>query len=431
MRSSKLFTWGLRILAAIGAIALLWWIYGAIVPEPGDRVPANRILEDSSAFDPLTTIALQTGAPVIPGNRLILLENGHEIFPAMLDAIRDARQSIDLLTYVYWEGEIAQQFASELAAAAQRGVRVRVILDAWGARQMNDALVRQMEDAGCRVAWFRPLEWYTLRRFNYRTHRKVMVVDGAVGFTGGVGIAEEWTGDAGDPQHWRDDHFIVEGPLVRHLAGAFAENWREATGEVIPYERDDQADSAQVAGVSRAVPVITSPRGDVSEIALLYWTLLARARTRLDIATPYFVPDPEMAHALIEAAGRGVRIRLLVPGPHQDSWLVRTASLDRFPPLVEAGVEVYQYQPTMMHAKVVTADGRWSIIGSPNFDNRSFELNDEIALLVDDSAFTRTLEQSFERDLRESLRLTEDRMERVPFWRRWLADLAMLLREQL
>lgn len=435
-----------RTLSVIGAGALLWWIYGALVPEPADRLPANRVSDDSDDFDPLRAFALNTGAPIVEGNRLELLENGDEIFPAMLDAIADARESIDLLTYVYWEGDIAQAFAQALSDAARRGIRVRVILDAWGAKRMHDELVDAMEAAGCEVAWYHPVNWYTLRRINYRTHRKVLVVDDSVGFTGGVGIAAEWTGDAQDPDHWRDDHFRVHGPVVRHLGGAFAENWRQATGELIarydvPGAREDvpdvgtatgdATDAGVLPGTSRVVPVITSPRGDVSEIGLLYWTVLQRARRSVDIMTPYFVPDPSVIDAIVAAAERGVRIRLLVPGPHNDSWMVRIAALERFPELLDAGVEVHIYQPTMMHVKMVTADGRWSIVGSPNFDNRSFELNDEVALLVDDTDFARTLEASFERDLERTEQLTPETMERVPFWRRGLSHVALLLREQL
>lgn len=432
MRSGKAGTYGMRLLAALGAVALVWWTYAAVMPEPGDRLPASHVAGDGGAFDPLQSVALQLGAPISSYDRIVLLENGERIFPSMLDAIRGAERSVDLLTYVYWQGEIAQQFAVALADAAARGVRVRVILDAWGAKEMDDALVRRIEAAGVVVAWFHPFRWYTLRRFNYRTHRKVMVVDDTIGFTGGVGIADEWTGNAGDPEHWRDDHFLVQGEVVRWLAGSFAENWRQATGELItPGDAHWGAASADSAAAPRVVPISTSPRGDVSEIGLLYWTLLERATTRVDIATPYFVPDPAVSDAIEKAARRGVRVRLLVPGPHNDSWIVGTASYDRFPDLLDAGVEVYLYQATMMHVKSVTADGRWSIIGSPNFDNRSFELNDEIALLIDDAEFTRVLDASYERDLRAAERLTHESMRRVPFWRRWAADIAMLLREQL
>ena len=434
MRIGKAGTYGMRLLAAIGAAALVYWTYAAVMPEPGDRLPASHVAGDEAGFDPLRSVALQTGAPISSYDRLVLLENGDEIFPAMLDAVREAAHSVDLLTYVYWQGEIAQQFAAALADAAARGVRVRVILDAWGAKEMDDALVRRIEAAGVDVAWFHPFRWYTLRRLNYRTHRKVLVVDDTIGFTGGVGIADEWTGNAGDPEHWRDDHFLVQGEVVRWLAGSFAENWRQATGELItPGAAAWRADTAAAdsTGARRVVPISTSPRGDVSEIGLLYWTLLERATTNVNIATPYFVPDPAISEAIGKAARRGVRVRLLVPGPHNDSWIVGTASYDRFPDLLDAGVEVYLYQPTMMHVKSVTADGRWSIIGSPNFDNRSFELNDEIALLVDDPAFTRILDDSYERDLRSAERLTREAMRRAPFWRRWAADIAMLLREQL
>lgn len=273
-------------------------------------------------------MALQVGAPVSSYDRLVLLENGDRIFPPMLDAIRHAERSIDLLTYVYWQGEIAQAFAAALADAAARGVRVRVILDAWGAKKMDDALVRQIEAAGADVAWFHPFRWYTLRRINYRTHRKVLVVDDSIGFTGGVGIADEWTGDAGDPEHWRDDHFLITGPVVRYLAGSFAENWRQATGELIVAGAATlPADSARPAGSPRAVPISTSPRGDVSEIGLLYWTLLQRATTNVNIATPYFVPDPSVMDAITNAARRGCASACSYPVPTTTAgWSPRPAT---------------------------------------------------------------------------------------------------------
>jgi cardiolipin synthase len=347
----------------------------------------------------------------------------------MLEAIRAAEQSVNMLTYIYWQGEIARRFARELAAACRRGVEGRVLLDAVGAARMDEALVEEMRAAGCQVARFHPPRWTELRRMNRRTHRKVLVVDGKMGFTGGVGIAEEWTGDAGDPGHWRDDHFLVEGPVVRYLQGAFGENWREATGEVLAEERFYPA--IEPAGQARAVPVLGEPGGTVSDIAFVYWLSLRRARERVWISTPYYAPDPDLQEAIEATARRGVEVVLILPNELNDSRLVRWASRTHYRSLLEAGVRIFEYQPTMFHVKAVTVDDDWAIIGSANFDNRSFELNYEVMVAVEDPALVASLQESMRADLRES---REIKLEDVNGWSplaRARDRLATVLREQI
>jgi len=418
----------LYFLAAVGAAALISWLYVALVPAPEDRVP-TAIVGENAAFDPLSVISAQTASPVARRNEIDLYVNGNEIFPPMLAAIREAEETIEFLTFVYWTGDIAREFAEALAEASRRGVRVRVLLDAVGAAKMPDELTTMMEEAGCEVAWYHPLEWYTLQRLNYRTHRKVLVADRRVAFTGGVGIAEEWTGDAADPGHWRDDHFRIRGPAVRHLHAAFTETWRRATGEVMVDAIPE--DSLAARGTALATPLVTSPRGRASDISVVVWLLLARAERTVDIATPYFVPDHSLVEAIAATAARGVRVRLLVPGPHMDKEIVRKASLGTFDDLIDGGVEVWEYQPTMMHAKTMVVDGRWSMIGSANFDNRSMELNDELVLVVDDTGLAEQITRSFEADLQHSARLTADALRRLPIWERLYVGAALLLREQL
>nr|MBA2564657.1 cardiolipin synthase B [Gemmatimonadota bacterium] len=354
----------------MGALAVTVWTYALAVPEPTDVLPTR--IEDGAPLRgsaPAVTLAAHLGAPLLRGNEIDLLVNGEEIFPPMLASIRGARESVDLLSYIYWTGDVARQFADELSAAAARGVEVRVLLDAYGANQMRPALVEQMRRAGCRVAWFHPIRWYTLRRLNNRTHRKVLVVDRQVGFTGGVGIAEEWTGDAQDADHWRDDHFRVTGPAVRYLLGAFAENWRQATGEVIagsstaaPVNRPSTAVPANGASTAAdtqgasVVPILSAPGTSISEVAFVYWLSLRAARQRVRIATPYFVPDSALAAELAATARRGVEVTLLVPGRHNDSRLVRYGSRVLYEDLLQAGVRIFEYEPTMMHAKTMTVD---------------------------------------------------------------------------
>lgn len=420
----------LRALTVFGALALLWMVYAWLMPEAIELPPdtmSTRLEADSPAT--AVTLASNLDAPLLEGNRVDLLVNGHEIFPAMLDSIRQARESVNLLSYVYWTGDIAVELADELAAAARRGVEVRVLVDAIGGRKMDPALIEKMRAAGCRFAWFHPIRWYTLRRFNNRSHRKVLVTDGRIGFTGGVGIAQEWTGDAQDPQHWRDDHFRIEGPAVRYLQGSFAENWRQATGEVLAGPR--MFPPLAPVGDARMVPLNAAPGSSISDIAFAYWVLFRGARERILITTPYYVPDPGLELGVEEAARRGVEVILLIPGRYQDSKLVRFASRTYYRRLLEAGVRIFEYQTTMMHAKTVTVDDTWAVIGSSNFDSRSFELNYEMVLATQDPSLVDRLNASFEQDLRSSREITLEDLESWNMFDRLRHNAALLLREQI
>ena len=339
-----------------------------------------------------------TGAPVSVGDDVELLINGDQIFPAFLETIEHAQRSINLLTYVYWRGEIAFEVAGALCRKASQGVEVNVLLDAIGTAKMERGVLRKMREAGVRVARFRPLKPYAIRRANNRTHRKILVADGTVGMTGGLGIAEEWTGNAQDPDHWRDTHVRVRGPVVRGLQGAFLENWLEATGEVLTgdaylpdLEPQDGGGPMQVVRSSAGV-------GD-TEIEALYFLALASARKRIELTAAYFAPRPAFVEALTDAAQRGVDVRVLVPGPHIDKGFVRLAGRATYDELLDAGVRIWEYQPTMMHAKSLSVDGAWSSVGSVNFDNRSFQLHDEATLCVQSERFAGLLGEQFDRDL--------------------------------
>lgn len=430
MQMHRIRHWLVYGLALVGLLTLLWVGYSSSLAEPVELLP-ERLSVDVSADtrDSAVTLAAHVDAPLLEGNRVELLSNGVEIFPAMLGSIRGARGSVNILSYVYWTGDIAREFAHELSAAARRGVEVRVLIDAYGGRKMDPALVEQMRAAGCEFAWFHPLSWYNLRRFNNRTHRKVLVVDGRIAYTGGVGIAEEWTGNAQDPQHWRDDHFRLRGPVVRYLQGSFAENWRQATGEVLAGDR--MFPPLQQIGQARTVPLSISPAGAVSKMTFVYWLLFNSAREEVTIVTPYFVPDPELETSITAAARRGVRVTLLVPGPHQDSKLAGYAAMTYYRRLLEAGVRVFEYQPTMLHSKLAIVDDAWAVVGSPNFDSRSFELNYEVAMAVYDRQFAEVLNASIAADLRRSREITMDDVDSWPAWMRLRNYLALLLREQL
>ncbi len=342
-----------------------------------------------------------TGAPISEGNRAELLINGDNIFPAFLETIAAAERTLNVQTYVYWRGEIAGEVAAAIGEKARQGVRCNVILDALGSAQMERSQLREMRAAGAEVLLFRPPKPYAIKRVANRTHRRILVADGRVGMTGGVGIAAEWTGDAEGPDHWRDTHVRVRGPVVRGLQGAFAENWLEGTGEVLAgdeylpeLEPIDEGGPMQVVRSSAKV-------GDTNAEAL-YYLAIASAQRSIELTAAYFVPRPAFTDALCAAAERGVEVRILVPGPHIDKGVVRVGGRAAYAQLLEAGVRVFEFQPTMLHAKTLCVDGSWSSVGTINFDNRSFQLHDEITLCVWDRGFAAELGKAFAADVERS-----------------------------
>lgn len=371
-----------------------------------------------------------TAAPISHGNEIELLINGDAIFPVFLETIRGARQTLNLLTYVYWKGEIAQEVADALCERARAGVEVNVLLDAVGTAKMESTLLDDMRSAGVQVARFRPPRLYAMKRLNNRTHRKLLMADGEIGMTGGVGIAEEWTGDAQDPEHWRDTHVRVRGPVVRGLQGAFAENWLEATGDVLvgdghlPHlDEHDGGGPMQVVRSSAGV-------GDTNSEAL-FFLAIACARERLDLTAAYFAPRPAFVKALCDAATRGVDVRVLVPGPHIDKEVVRIAGRAVYEELLDCGVRVFEYQPTMLHAKSLSIDDAWAAVGSVNFDNRSFALNDEATLCVQSVDFAEQLDAQFARDLKRAEEIQPGRWNGRGTGHRMLEAAARLARREL
>ena len=305
-----------------------------------------------------------------------------------------------------------------------------VLIDAVGGAQMERRLVEQMRDAGVTFCWFRPPKPYAVRRLQHRTHRKLLIVDGAVGFTGGVGIAEEWTGNAQDPDHWRDTHVRVRGPVVRGLQGAFAENWLEGTGNVLAGDRYlpdlDEVEDGGPMQVMRSSATV----GDTNAEALIYLALAAAKRS-IELTSAYFVPRPAFTEALLEAAERGVELRILVPGSHIDKEFVRTAGRASYDALLEAGIALYEYCPTMLHAKSLVVDAAWACVGSVNFDNRSFQLHDEVALCVQSERFAGELHEAFERDLTVSERIDPDHWGERPRRQRAREAVTKLARREL
>ena len=323
------------------------------------------------------------GPPIVDGNRIETLVNGVEIFPSMLTAIRQSKRSITFETYIYWSGSIGQEFAQALADRSRFGVAVHVLLDWIGSMKMDERLLQDMTDAGVQVARYHKPQWWRMAWLNNRTHRKLLVIDGAIGFTGGVGIADQWRGNAEDSKHWRDTHFRVEGPVVAQIQAAFLDNWIKSSGNVLHGER--YFPRLQSRGEQSAQMFTSSPTGGTDSMLLMYLMAITAAQRSIYLANAYFVPDDLAINALVAASRRGVKVHIITPGPFIDSEVVRRASRARWGELLEAGVPIAEYQPTMFHVKSMVVDELLVSVGSTNFDNRSFRINDEANLNVFDS----------------------------------------------
>ncbi|WP_442906985.1 phospholipase D-like domain-containing protein [Kitasatospora sp. NBC_01250] len=359
------------------------------------------------------------GIAATEGNELVPLRNGDEIFPAMLQAIHEAQYTVDMTTFVYWRGDIAHHFAHALASKAQQGIRVRLLLDGFGSRLIERDLLDLMDAAGVQVAWFRRPAWLSPLKQNHRCHRKVLVIDARTAFTGGVGIAEEWCGDARNPQAWRDTHVQVRGPAVDGIAAAFAQNWAECREDAL-YDAADRFGEHEQPGDA----VVQVVRGSASvgwqDMQTLLRVVITSAQERLRLATAYFAPDHYFIDLLCTAASRGVQVEILLPGPHTDKRVCQLAGERFFEELTACGVKIWQFQPTMMHAKVLTVDGIATLVGSTNFNRRSLDHDEEIMLAAVDERFTARLDQHFDEDLARSEPLDPARWRRRSAGRRVL-----------
>jgi cardiolipin synthase len=363
------------------------------------------------------------GPAIVAGNSVQALENGDEIFPAMLAAIAAAQRSITLETYIYWSGTVGEQFAEVLIERARAGVHTHVMLDWVGCDKLSQELIARMQHAGVEVERYHALHWYSLGRLNNRTHRKVLIVDGRVGFTGGVGIADQWRGHAQDPEHWRDMHFEVTGPVVAQLQAAFLDNWIKTTGNVLHGE--DYFPVLGATGEQAMQMFISSPKGGSESMRLMYLTAITAAERTIDIEAAYFIPDMLMIRELVTACKRGVRLRVLLPGEHTDSQTARVASKRGWGPLLEHGAQILIYQPTMLHCKMLIFDEYMVSVASTNFDMRSFELNDEASLNVYDPDFANDMTAVFERDLRSSTPYTYAHWQGRG-WRERMAEIVLI-----
>ena len=373
------------------------------------RIRSARAASDPAFPDYIATLV---GAPLTHGDSYRVLQNGDEIYPAMLAAIDGARTRVAFESFNFISGDAADRFIDALGSAAQRGVVVRVVLDAIGTVPPPPRVEERLREAGVELAWFNKFGLWTFENTNYRTHRKLLVVDGQVAFTGGAGVADHWLGHAQDEEHWRDSHFRITGPVVRLLEACFFENWVESGGVDPP-----QLDLQQPGGATGAQSVViwSNATGGVSNVKLLYLYSIAAARTSIDIQSPYFILDSSVRWALADARARGVGIRILTDGEITDAKSVKHASRLEYQDLLDGGTRIYEYQPTMMHVKTMVIDGAWTVFGSANFDNRSLELNDEITAAVADPELAAALSTAFERDLARSREIVSAEWRRRPW----------------
>ncbi|MGA9422888.1 MAG: phospholipase D-like domain-containing protein [Rhodanobacteraceae bacterium] len=393
---------------------------------PQEKRLAHDISPVSAVDSPQFCLELSSllGPAVLKGNRIDDLENGDEIFPAMLAAIRAARRSVDLETYIYWSGAVSDKFVAALDERASAGVAVHVLVDWIGASKMRDSVTDRLRAAGVEFEYFHPLQWYTIDRLNNRTHRKLLIVDGRVAFTGGVGIADDWSGDADRPDRWRDMQFRVEGPVVSQFQAVFEDNWITTTGEVLL--GTDYYPMLRPAGEMAAQMFASSPEGGSENMQLMYLMAINGARSSIDLEAAYFLPDDLMIDAFERARRRGVRIRVIVPGPYGDSQVVRDASQAMWGTMLKAGAHLYRFQPSKFHNKMMIVDDYLTIVGSANFDNRSLKLNDEANLNVFDAGFARHMTSVVDRDIARSREVTIRQWERRPWTRKiddWLSSL--------
>ncbi|QOY94268.1 cardiolipin synthase [Massilia sp. UMI-21] len=419
--------WTILVTAALTLVAGIF----VLNFMPGETQIESRLTRQYDTNDPQfrRSLGVLLGPPILEGNKVDVLLNGDQIFPAMLDAIRSAEKSITFETYIYWSGSIGREFTEALIERARAGVKVHVMLDFMGSIKLGLAQIDAMKQAGVQVQRYHKPVWWKLARLNNRTHRKLLVIDGKIGFTGGVGIADQWRGNAQDQDHWRDTHFRIQGPVVGQVQAVFNDNWTKATGTVL--DGADYFPALEPVGDMPAQMFSSSPTGGAESMHLMYLMAITAARHAIDLSAAYFVPDDLTIRTLIAAAKRGVRVRILMPGKHIDSDLVKAASRERWGELLAAGVQLAEYQPTMYHVKALIVDNLLVSVGSTNFDNRSFSINDEANLNVLHAGFAREQTAIFEDDWRHANRVTKAEFRERSWWQRFTTKMASLVGAQL
>jgi cardiolipin synthase A/B len=438
--SGILSPWWMFGLALIGVLALATGViklFFALGRRP-QELSAEHLprLDDEDGF--LLALTGAINAPTRAGGSIRLLNNGDEFFPVLLEEIRAARTSITFFTYIFDDGEVGSKVLESLIDRARAGVTVRLLLDGFGGMGADSSQLEALREAGGRVHVYRPLHLGKLTRFHKRNHRRAIVIDGRVGFTGGSSIADKWLGDADRPDHWRDMMFRVTGPLALSLQTAFGEAWSNTYGEILAGTRffptDDpepeRSHPAELHDVGRHVNLISSPADEAHPVRKLFWISFRAARERIYLTTSYFVPDALIRAALRECARTGVDVRLLLPNEHIDAKPVWYASRSYYEELLADGIRIFEYQPTFLHSKALVVDGRWSVIGSANQDVRSKELNEENVLGILDPRFGAELERVFLSDLERSREIQLDEWRRRGIWERLKERFFVLLAEQ-
>jgi cardiolipin synthase len=416
--------WGWAL--GTGALALLTYLTTPAAPSPRYGL-SHEFDVESEEF--LATIAGASSAPFVEGNSVELLNNGDAFYPPMLEAIADAEVSITIEAYIYWAGDVGLQFARALAERAAAGITVKILLDAIGSASIGKDILHTLEEGGCQVAWYNPIHWYTLGRFNNRTHRKSLIIDGRIAFTGGAGIADHWRGNARGPDEWRDMQIRLEGPAVTPLQAGFAHNWQKTTGELL--SGATYYPTIEPSGCLSAQTLMSSPESGGSTVRTMYYLSIVCARKSIYIANPYFIPDAVAIETLIEAKKRGIDVRVMVSGDRNDNWIARQNSVRLFGPLLEAGIEVYEYDRTMLHHKTMVVDGAWLTIGTTNFDNRSFAHNEESNVCVFDRGLGAELRQIFLDDMAVCEHIELHTWRRRGMWARSQEFIASFFEEQV
>jgi len=412
---------------AVGLACVGFFFY---LVSPREHIPVYGLESSVAVNSPefLANVAGACGVPVVPGNKLSVLNNGDEFYPAMLQAISSARKTVTMEAYIYWKGEIGLRFANALAAKRRAGVEVKLLLDAMGSSTIGKEILQVLKDSGCDVVWFNPLRLRTLGRYNNRTHRKSLIVDGRIAFTGGAGIADHWKGNATDPQHWRDIQVSFEGPAALGLQTGFAQNWLNTTGELIA--GDGYFPRCNEAGNLAVQTILSTPNSGSSAIRIMYYLSIVSAREKIFIANPYFIPDDSAVEILIEAKKRGVDVKIMVAGIYNDMRVSRYSSIHLYGKLLKAGIEIYEYNRTMLHQKTMVVDGVWSTIGTTNFDNRSFALNEESNISVHNQALAKQLEDIFFKDLPACEQVTLASWSRRGWKTRVLGAVCVFIKQQ-
>lgn len=424
--------WAGRRVGAIAAGGLAFFQYHTSAQTHPAVYPIEGDLDvDSGEFQ--NTIEGVTGMRFIDGNRVDIYNNGDEFYPAMLDAVEAAEQSITMEQYIYWDGEVGRRFAEAFAEKARRGVEVKLLLDAIGSATLGKEIFQILAAGGCQLAWFRPIHWYTLHRANRRDHRKSLIVDGRLAFTGGAGLADHWLGSAANADEWRDIQVAITGPAALAQQSGFALNWLETTGEILSGERffpDPRSEEGGRGGV-KVQTILSSPLLGLGAVGTMYLAAVQCAKRELLIANPYFIPDARVIEMLGAARRRGVAVKLMLAGDHIDAWWARQNSVRLYGRLLEAGVEIYEFCPTMLHQKTMLVDGVWATVGTANFDNRSFAMNEETNLCFHDRAIAGELRAIFAADLARCRRVEFEEWRRRGWWRRTMEQCASLLEDQL